>query len=426
MKTLDREVVHWESPNGLHVVVDPIDTVATVSVQIAVGTGSMHEAPDEHGLAHLLEHMLFSGGTKTRTEEQIFTDMEDIGGHINAMTSMELTVFDGWSAADDIERTTEILSDIVVNPVFDEETFEKEKNVIAAEMGERGRDPIDLVQEQIFSVCYEGHGMGHDTGGTEESVRALTLEQVKSFYEQHYRPSNIIVSAAGNIIPKDFIRQMGSALLDGLPNGGAPRTLKPEWKPGRWYEEREDAESLDIILAFEGIERGHPDKIQLDGFSCILGVGPASLLQTELRMKRGLCYDVSCMHAPFMDTGHVQISATVMKDKAEAFVHQLMMELRVAALDVSERRVERVKAKLRSALLAVLESTPLRSMLVNDDIRVHGKTRRVGQLLELIDRMTVEGVRAAGEKMLSSPMAWAFVAPTGSAGKIEEELLRER
>jgi predicted Zn-dependent peptidase len=157
-------------PSGLSVVTDRMPHLESASLGVWIGTGSRNEAPDEHGISHLLEHMAFKG-TKRRTARQIAEEIEAVGGDLNAATSVESTAYYARVLKADVPLALDVLSDIISEPAFDADELRREQNVIVQEIGAVEDAPDDLVFERLQETAFPKQPVGRSILGTPETVR---------------------------------------------------------------------------------------------------------------------------------------------------------------------------------------------------------------------------------------------------------------
>ena len=184
--------------NGVTVILDPMDSLETAALGIWAHAGSVDEREDEHGLAHLLEHMAFKG-TKTRSARQIAEEIEAAGGYLNASTSQQRTGYYARVLKDDMGLAIGILADILQNPLFENSELEKEKDVIVQEIGEAADRPDDVVFELLQKTAWDGHALARPILGTPQSVRKQSGASLRAFMGRNYNRQNLVIAAAGRI-----------------------------------------------------------------------------------------------------------------------------------------------------------------------------------------------------------------------------------
>ena len=213
-------------PNGLRIVTDRIDTVATVSLGLWVDVGTRHEAPAINGVAHFLEHMAFKG-TERRSARAIAEEIEAVGGHLNAYTSRESTAYYAKVLKEDVPLALDILSDILLNSSFEAAELERERTVILQEIGQANDTPDDIIFDQFQERAFPDQAMGRPVLGSPEIIRQMSRDTVVAYLRDHYGAARMVLSAAGNLDHEQFVA-LADTLLSGMPphgaNGGAVTT----------------------------------------------------------------------------------------------------------------------------------------------------------------------------------------------------------
>src|SRR5713226_8125022 len=199
-----RDIERAILPNGVRVVTEHMPHVRSVSVGVWIGTGSREESPEVAGISHFIEHMVFKG-TKKRTAEQIARSVDSIGGGLDAFTSKELVSYNVKILDEHLPEAFDVVSDLVRNPLFQKEDIEKEKGVILEELKMEVDNPEYLIHEIFSSNFWKGHPLGRPILGTKQTIRTFDRNKVDRYYRQYYTPSNILVTAAGNLKHKRLV-----------------------------------------------------------------------------------------------------------------------------------------------------------------------------------------------------------------------------
>ena len=214
--------------NGFRIVTEKMPGLQSASIGIWVTTGGRNERIEQNGIAHFLEHMAFKG-TKTRTSLQIAEEIEDVGGYINAYTSREVTAYYARVLGGDVPLALDVISDILLNPVFDEDEIEVERGVILQEIGQALDTPDDVIFDWLQDEAYPDQPIGRTILGPEERVRSFSREDLRRFVHEHYGPSQMILSAAGDVDHEAIVRAAeelgcaGSRREADAPDGGVAR-----------------------------------------------------------------------------------------------------------------------------------------------------------------------------------------------------------
>lgn len=395
-------------PSGLSVVTDAMPELGTAAVGVSFGAGARAEAENEHGLAHLLEHMAFKG-TRRRSARAIAEEIEQVGGDLNAATGVEQTGYSARVLSADIGLALDILADIVVEPSFDPVELEREKNVIVQEIGAVEDTPDDLVFDWLQEAAFPGQALGRSILGTEASVGALDRASLSGFRERGYRTRDTVVVAAG-AVDHDAVVEEAERRFAALPDGEGA-TASPAVYAGGDRREKRDLEQLHVTLAFEGRPFDAPDAYAAQVFTNLVGGGMSSRLFQEVREERGLAYSVHAFHWAYVDAGLFGCyAATGPKDAADILPVMLDV-LMAAAADADEREVARAQAQMKAGLLMSLEQPAARADQHARHQLAHGRPLDVAEIIAKIDAVTVEGARRAGRAMLASQPTLAAIGP---------------
>ena len=239
-------------PSGLTVVTEHMPHLESAALGVWVRSGARDETPDEHGLAHLLEHMAFKGTAK-RSARQIAEEIENVGGELNAATSTETTSYYARVLKDDVPLAVDLLADILTGSTFDEEELEREKNVILQEIGAANDTPDDVVFDHFSETAFAGQTVGRSILGTPDSVNGFSRDDISAYLTRNYTTDRMFVVAAGGIEHEAFVAQVQER-FEGLNQAKSP---EPTYEKARYTggDKREERDLMDaqVLIGFEGI-----------------------------------------------------------------------------------------------------------------------------------------------------------------------------
>jgi len=412
-------------PSGLTVVTDRMDHLRTASLGIWIGAGSRNEETQEHGIAHLLEHMAFKG-TRRRNARQISEEIEAVGGDLNASTGLENTGYYARVLGDDVPLALDILTDILTGPTFDAGELAREQGVILQEIGASNDTPDDIVFDLFQSRAFPDQPIGRPILGTPASVRSLTPDSLRGYLGKHYRAPRMIVSAVGDV-NHEMIADTVRERLTSLPEAPGSTAPVATYGGGSTVGVR-DIEQAHLVLGLRGCSYLSAEYFALQIFTSVLGGGSSSRLFQEVREKRGLCYTIYAYHQPFVDTGVFGIYAGTDPKDASDLMAVVVDQLADATETADEAEIARVKALLKVGLLGMLESSSARADQLARQILAYGRPIPLDELAARIDAVTVADVRAAGRALIaSSRPTFAGLGPDSgleSAARIAESLDR--
>lgn len=407
----DPDVALTTLPSGLRVVSQRMDHAATVSLGIWIGAGSRDELPNEHGLAHLLEHMAFKG-TARRSALAIAEEIESVGGDLNAATSVEYTCYTARVLGSDLGLAVDILADIITSPSLTEEELKREKGVILQEISAVQDTPDDLVYDRFLQAAFPDQPIGRPILGTAKTVKGFTPDAIRAYLARNYHAGNMVLAASG-AVDHEALVALAKEHLSKLP----PPQLTLLTREAGEYRGGEarigsDEEQVHLVLGLPGLPFTGGTHYPLQIFASVLGGGLSSRLFQEVREKRGLAYAIDAFHWPFSDCGVFGIGAGTAPEDAGELIEVALGCLRQAAEDVSEAEVARARAQMKVGLLASLESPGGKLEQMARQVLLFGRAIPREELAARLDAVTLDDVRAAGRSLLGHQPTIAAVGPT--------------
>lgn len=405
-------------PGGLRVVTEQMAGVRSASIGVWVGVGSADEDTTLHGCSHFLEHLLFKG-TPTRSALDISVELDAVGGEFNAFTAKEYTCFHARVLDVDLPLAVDVLGDMITSSLLEPDDVEAEREVILDEIAMHDDDPDDVVHNLFAEQAWGSTSpLGRTIAGTEESITALTRDQIEAFYRRHYRPANMVVAVAGNVVHDDVVRQVAAAFARGgfLTGDEAPVVLRgtgvvPEVRPGTMSSLR-PFEQVNVVLGMEGLPRNHPQRFALGVLNTALGGGTSSRLFQEVREIRGLAYSVYSFASHHADSGLVGVSVGCLPAKLDDVLAVVRAELaKVAAEGITADELERGKGQLRGGLVLGLEDSGSRMSRLGKAELVYDELLGVEEMIARIDAVTLEEVADLAAELFSRPEILAVVGP---------------
>lgn len=398
--------------NGLTVATETLPSVESVALGVWVKSGARNERDDEHGIAHLLEHMAFKG-TGSRTAFKIASEIENVGGEINAATSVETTSFFARVLSGDVPLAIDILADILTDSSFDPAELEREQHVILQEIGAAHDTPDDIVFDRFTETAFKHQPIGRSILGTPETVRSFTSRQLRGYLERQYGADRMVVVAAGDIRHDAFVREVEARLGSFRPTSD---NIAPQ--PARYFggDFREDRDLMDaqIVLGFEGRAYHVRDFYASQVLSMILGGGMSSRLFQEVREKRGLCYSVYAFHWGFSDTGIFGVHAATGESDIGRLVPVIVDELHRAADQILPEELDRARAQYHAGLIMSGESPASRASQIARQLLLFGRPIPKDELVDRLSKLTVERLADLSSRLFSTTPTLAAIGPIGS------------
>ena len=402
--------------NGFRVVTEHMAGLKSASLGIWVGAGGRHERLEQNGIAHFLEHMAFKG-TKKRNSLQIAEAIEDVGGYINAYTSREMTAYYVRVLEPDVPLAMDVISDIVLNSIFDSAEVEIERGVILSEIGQSLDTPDDVIFDWLQEVSYPDQPLGRTILGPEERVRSFTRDDLHAFVKEQYTPDQMVLSAAG-AVDHDQLVKMAEVAFGGLEQR-ATRVLQPAVYKGGEHRVIKDLEQAHFAMAFETASYRNDEIYTAQVFSLTLGGGMSSGLFQEIREKRGLCYTIYAQAGAYVDTGSLTIYAgTSGTDLAELSM-LCIDELRRSADDMSEAEINRARVQMKAGMLMGLESPSSRCERLARMVMIWGRVPGLDEVVNKIDAVDTGAVVEYAARLCASGVpSLALYGPVGAAPNV--------
>jgi len=401
--------------NGLTVVTDPMPHLESAALGVWVGCGARHEAPREAGLSHMLEHMAFKG-TETRTTKDIAIEIEAVGGDLNAYTSREQTAFHARVLKDNVDLALDILSDILINPTFEKDELERERDVIIQEIGQTRDTPDDLIFDYLQEACFPNQPMGWPILGTEETVSKFARNDLKSYMGTNYRAGGMVLIASG-AVEHDRFMDSARALYSPLQQGGAPDFEPARFRGGDIRTNDRGLEQAHLSFAFPGVSTTDADVVTAQVFATALGGGMSSRLFQEAREKRGLCYSIYAFSQSHRDSGTIGIYAGTSEEKAGEVAPIIAAEIEAMAEAASEEEVARARAQLKATLLMALESPVARCERIAAHLFNFGRVLSLEEMTARLAAVDAAAIRRFATKLCER--GEPAIAAIGPIGRLE-------
>lgn len=396
--------------NGLRVVTENFAQAASVAITVSVGAGSRDETADQHGLAHVLEHMAFKG-TDTRSAQDIAEQIDAVGGDINAATGVDMTSYYVRVLAEDTPLGLDILADILLRPRFDHEELAREQHVILQEMSGLEDQPEEIVADIAQATAYPDQPLGRRIIGTEATVMAVTPATLRAYLAQHYRAGHMVVSAAGRIDHEGFAGLVARA-FEGLTTG-ATTLAEPARYGGGPVATDSDSEQAYLVLGYDAPRLGTAESFTAQMLATILGGGTSSRLFQEARDKRGLCYSIYASYQPLVDSGLLSVHSATSADLLAELGHVISDAIADLA-DAGPRPDElaRAYAQSRAGLLMSGESVAARAETLGRQLLTYGRVLPTDEICHRLAAVTARDIQALAAHLLTA--AAPTVATLGS------------
>lgn len=379
--------------NGIRVISEEIPSVKSASIGIWINTGSKNETPENNGISHFIEHMMFKG-TKKRNFQQIAQSLESVGGYMNAFTSKEHTCYYARVLDEYVEKAVDVLSDMLLNSTFPVKEMEKEKTVVLEEIKRMEDDPDDLVHEYFEKHIYGNHPFARPIIGTAENVKSFTRDNLFEYTKTYYTNDNIILAAAGNVKHEHLVKLAEKHLnkkRKGKSEQALFRTAKQKGFSTEYVKPIQQAHICTGTIAFNVHSKMRYPGLVLNA---VLGDGMSSRLFQQIREKHGLAYSVYSFLTLMKETGVFGIYVGTDKNSVRSAVDLSYNELyKLKTKPLTTGELKRAKAQLKGSMLLSLESTSNRMMRLGNGELYFGEYIPLDLIVKNIDSVNADDVQ---------------------------------
>lgn len=384
-------VKKYKLKNGLTVLLEPTDSVVSISAGLWIKAGSKYERSNQKGYAHFIEHMLFKG-TENYSAKEIAQIVDRVGGQHNAVTSREYTCYYINVIADYIDTSLDLIADMYYRSLFDKDDIKKEKNVILEEISMYEDTPDEIIHDLFMECMLSKHPLGNPILGTADTINKANRNKLVTFFNQFYRNDNCILAIAGKFKEKKaraLIEESFSSEINKELYNYEDISITPE-RVYRKHVER-DLEQIHFCLGVDGLKKGDKDRWTLFTLSTILGGSVSSRLFQNIREKEGLCYSIYSFHSSYSDNGIFGIYCGTFPHNYEKVVAMILKECEdLVQNGITDHELTDVKAYIKGNLALSLESTEVKmGQLARNEI-TYGRNYTFEEIVEQINRVTIE------------------------------------
>jgi predicted Zn-dependent peptidase len=393
-------VFKYRLDNGITVILEPIESVVSVSVGLWAKVGSRYEHSEQKGYAHFIEHMLFKG-TEKHSAREIARLVDQVGGQHNAATNREYTCYYINIISDYLELPIDLLSEMYYKSLFDSSEIEKEKNVILEEIRMYEDAPDDLIHDLLMECMLSDHPLGHSILGNVNTVQGINRDKLLGFYDEYYKNNNCIFVIAGKFDERKA-RELTEKYFSDSSRDGFKDLVDLNLTPGRIYRKHinRDLEQVHFCIGTDGIKKGDDDRWALFALSTILGGSMSSRLFQNIREKEGLCYSIYSFHSSYIDRGIFGIYCGTSPKNFNYTLDLIMRECRSIFEDgITEQELNDAKTYMKGNLALSFESTEVRMGQLARSEMTYGRYYSFDEIVEHIDGVTMEDFRKVCDRV---------------------------
>ncbi|MGQ9859159.1 MAG: M16 family metallopeptidase [Thermodesulfobacteriota bacterium] len=383
--------------SGVRVLLEPIEHLRSVCLGIWVAAGSRLEGPEEWGTAHFIEHMLFKG-TRRRSAQQIASEIDAVGGVLNAFTSREYSSFYVKVMDEHLPLAVDLITDLYLESVFDPEELERERSVVLQEIRMVEDTPEEHVMDLLYKVMWKGSSMAHPVQGESRQVSRISRETLLDRWRDHYHHREALFSVAGRFQKEQLLR-----LLEGA---GGSLCADPKWPKRRLPKShagiqlvKKDLEQVHVCLGVPAPSATHPGRYAYLLLNTILGGGMSSRLFQEVREKRGLAYSVYSFVNTYADAGVLGIYLGTTRDELHEALSVILDQMaRLKEEPVSPEVLRSAREQVKGGLILGLESSDRRMGRQAQNELYFGREVSVEEVIQAMEEQTPESVRKAAQE----------------------------
>ena len=385
--------------NGFRIVSEQMSGLKSASVGIWINTGGRNETLKQNGIAHFLEHMAFKG-TQSRSALDIAQAIENVGGYINAYTSKEMTAYYARVLENDVPLAIDVISDILLNPIFDQRELETERGVILQEIGQSLDTPDDVIFDWLQEAAFPDQPLGRTILGPSELVKNFSREDLLEFVSEQYGPEQMVLSAAGSVDHEKIVSQV-KLLYDKKAPISKAAMISSKYNGGEKQVDK-NLEQAHFALAFEA--PGYRDETIYTSqiYSIALGGGMSSRLFQEIREKRGLCYTIFAQGGAYSDTGLLTIYSGTSADSLKDLSDITISEMKRMAIDFEQIELDRARVQMKAGLLMGLESASARAERLARMLTIWDRIPTLDEIVKKIDAVDLNDVRHFSDSIISN------------------------
>ncbi|QLH75221.1 MAG: insulinase family protein [Methanomassiliicoccales archaeon] len=395
---MEKITIH-QTDGGIPVISERTPYFRSAAISVNVLVGSRDEDKEKCGIAHLLEHIMFKG-TKDQSAKQIADMIEGAGGELNGFTTKELTSYHVFSLDETIDVAEGLLTDMMLHALIDDEHVDLEKSVVTQEISMLEDEPEEFAGVLLDRTAWRGHPMSYPEAGNIEGVRSITPDDLRAFYERHYRRPNVFIVACGNI-DVGQVNRWASMSFDGIPRSKDVRKRTPPRFHSSINVFPKEGEQVYVDMGFPSYAASHENRHAASLAAIILGAGTSSRLYQRIREEEGLVYQIHMFPQTYSDCGLIETYFSSSVENAEKVVNLFAEEIREFKTEGLNRgELERAKRWVKGMFVRKLESSENRMYWLAESYTLTGKVKTITEMIEEFNKVTEEAVLQAADDLM--------------------------
>lgn len=387
--------------NGLTIIGEEIPYVKSISLGIWINAGSRIEDNEISGVSHFIEHMLFKG-TKNRTSKQLASEIDNLGGQINAFTSKECTCYYVKLLDSHIDIGIDVLSDMILNSKFDKDDLDKERSVIIEELKMYEDSPEDLAYDLLTENIYKDDSLGMNIIGTEESLRRLNREKLLEYFNKYYVPNNSVISISGNFNFNEIVNKIEDKFKDWKKRDVNIDIKKAEFR-NCFLAKNKDTEQINLAMSLEAVPLENDKEVYaLAVINTVFGGSISSRLFQKIREEKGLVYSIYSSQSLYRKCGELGIFASMSNEHLKEVYESIIEEIKIMKeYYLTDTEIKESKEQLKGSYILGLESTSSRMMSIGRALLLNNKVKSTDDILKSIDNVDREIIKIVIDKIFN-------------------------
>lgn len=387
--------------NGLTIIGEEIPYVKSISLGVWINAGSRIEDEEISGVSHFIEHMLFKG-TRNRTSKQIASEIDNLGGQINAFTSKECTCYYVKLLDSHIDIGIDVLSDMILNSKFNEDDLDKERSVIIEELKMYEDSPEDLAYDLLTENIYKHDPLGMNIIGTEESLKRLNREKLLDYFNKYYVPNNSVIAISGNFNFDEIINKIEEKFKVWKKRDVNVDIKKAEFK-SCFLTKNKDIEQVNLAMSLEAVPiESDKDVYALAVINTVFGGSISSRLFQKIREEKGLVYSIYSSQSLYRKCGELGIFASMSNEHLKEVYESIIEEIKIMKkYYLTDQEIKESKEQLKGSYILGLESTSSRMMSIGRSLLLNNKVESTDDILKSIDNVDRETVKIVIDKIFN-------------------------
>lgn len=387
--------------NGLTIIGEEIPYLKSIALGVWINAGSRIEDEKVSGISHFIEHMLFKG-TKNRTSKQIANEIDNLGGQINAFTSKECTCYYVKLLDSHIDTGINILSDMILNPLFDKADIDKERLVILEELKMYEDSPEDLAYDLLIENVYAGDGLGMNIVGTTKSLDDINQEEILKYFKNYYVPNNSVISISGNFNFEEMVKKIEKKFKTWEKKEVEIKLEKAEFK-NCFITKNKDTEQINLAMNLEAISAENSEEVYaLAIINTVFGGSISSRLFQKIREEESLVYSIYSSQSLYKKCGELGIFASMSNENLEEVYNLVLEEIKNLRENyLTDKEIKETKEQLKGSYILGLESTSSRMMSIGKAMLLNKKVKTTDDILKCIDNVDKKTIESVIDKIFN-------------------------